>query len=107
MGVEISDVLFNFLPTRLSRCGSLGYPSWVTQELEDYLNSDSWREMQKGDFMLYDSVNQSLDKTIEKLGRSNVQLKLERYLRLIDIGTTYAVNNMNYHGCGIPFCDEN
>ena len=46
-------------------------------------------EWNSGDFLLYNAVNQSLDLTIEKLGRDNVDKKLQEYKKLLDIGTKW------------------
>lgn len=100
--IDMTDVLFDFLPSKHTRCGSLQKPDWLTSGMEEYLNSESWRNREKGDYMLYDTIDKSLDMTIEKLGKKNVEEKLEKYLKLLDLGTGVAQKSLGRTGCGIP-----
>jgi len=84
VGVSVQDVLFPYLN---SRCGSNEKPSWLTDVIEGYLDSEDWIYHENGDFMLYDAVNRSLDLTIEKLGKETVLKRLKDFRRLIQIGT--------------------
>merc|ERR1712157_591511 len=43
IGVDVSDVLFDYLPKTLSRCGSLEEPDWLTDGMKQFLESDRWR----------------------------------------------------------------
>jgi len=95
VGVSVQDVLFPYLN---SRCGSNEKPSWLTDVMEGYLDSEDWIYHENGDFMLYEAVNRSLDLTIEKLGKETVLKRLKDFRRLIQIGTK-AVGE---RGCGIP-----
>lgn len=106
IGVETQDVLFDFLPSKNTRCGELKKPDWVTERLERFLSQGEWPKRENGDFALYDAVNRSLDLTIEKLGREKVQAKLDEYLKLIYVGTTFSYNVRNKPGCGIPSLHE-
>lgn len=102
LNIDVSDVLFDFQFSKITRCGSLKKPDWVTPGMDNLLDSPSWRNREKGDYMLYDAIDKSLDMTIEKLGRENVERKLEQYLKLLDIGTGTAQNILNKNGCGVP-----
>lgn len=102
LDIDVTDVLFDYLPSKISRCGSLQKPSWVTPGMEDFLKAPFWQKREKGDYMLYDAIDKSLDLTIEKLGRENVQNKLEQYLKLLDIGTATGQTLMKNTGCGVP-----
>merc|ERR1712157_394111 len=62
IGVQPTDVLYDFIPSTYNRC---------------------------------------LDLTIEKLGKNNVQKKLDEYLKLLYIGTSFARDGRNKTGCGI------
>lgn len=106
--IPITDILFNLSP---SRCGTKKRPGWVTPNIEKYL-SGKFTEEEKGDHLLYNAANRSLDLTIEKLGHQNVQKKLELFTRLIAIGSKYA-EKVSLNGCGVknlgprdsPFAD--
>lgn len=103
IGADVNDVLFDYLPTTLSRCGSLEQPDWLTAEMQEFLKSDRWRQRELGDFTLYDAVNRSLDLTIEHLGRKNFEETMARFNKLLSIGT--EVGKKLYgkdDGCGIP-----
>ena len=102
LDTDVSDVLFDFLPSKITRCGSLEKPDWVTEGMDQFLDSSFWRTREKGDYMLYDAIDKSLDLTIEQLGKENVEKKLEQYLKLLDIGTGTAQNILNKNGCGVP-----
>jgi len=95
--IPITDVLYYLAP---SRCGVLERPGWVTQNIEDYLENE-FIEEDKGDVLLYEAVNKSLDLTIEKLGRENVEHKVDIFSKLISIGTRHAETKF-LNGCGIP-----
>jgi len=102
IGAGVSDFLFDWLPTEHSRCGVLSDPEWVTPEMKGFVESSQWREMQEGDFLLYDVVNRSLDLTIEKLGKDVVARELQKFLRLISIGTQAGNKIAGEPGCGVP-----
>jgi hypothetical protein len=101
IGVEVTDVLFDFIPSTHSRCGSLTQPDWLTEGMENYLQNE-FAERASADFVLYDAANKSLDMTIEKLGREKVEKKLQEYEQLLNIGTNYWTQQTGSKGCGIP-----
>jgi len=102
IGVSLSDVLFDFLPSEYSRCGSYEEPPWLSSGMKDYLDSDRWKDREEGDFLLYNAVNESLDLTIDKLGRDLVATELQNFKNLIFIGTKMGRSILNVRGCGIP-----
>jgi len=115
MGVDVTDVLYDFEGSRDSRCGHLQRPAWAQDPIiTDFFASNEWRDMDKGDYMLYDAVNRSLDMTIDLLGRENFERKLGEYQKLLQIGTDAArkLRGEDF-GCGIqglhprqtPFAD--
>ena len=54
--VEVSEVLFDFIPLTHSCCGSLEKPEWVTEGMENYLQNE-FADQNSGDFVLYNAVN--------------------------------------------------
>jgi len=103
IGGDVSDVLYDFRPTKTSRCGSLKYPDWVSKEMLAYIQSPRWFNMQKGDFMLYEAVNRRLDWTIDMLGKEKFKKEFEKFERLINIGTDFSKKLMKQEGCGVKF----
>lgn len=101
IGVGLNDVMFDFVPSSNGRCGSLKKASWLTPEMEKYLESDTWKEKEKGDFMLYEAVNKSLDLTIDMLGRERVKQNLEHYNHIVEIGTDISIQEREMGGCGL------
>ena len=103
IGVDVNDVVFDYLPITLSRCGSLQTPDWLTPGMKDFLKSDRWRQRELGDFTLYDAVDRSLDLTIDYLGRKNFEESLARFHKILSIGTEVGKNFYGKaEGCGIP-----
>ena len=107
IGAQPQDVLFDFLPSTNTRCGELKRPDWVTNRMARFLSQGEWYHRERGDFVLYDAINRSLDMTIEKLGPEKVKAKLDEFLKLIYVGTSYAYNVKHQEGCGIPNSHEN
>lgn len=114
MDVDVTDVLYDFGGSSTSPCDSMERPKWVSSDVESYFTSSEWREQNKGDYILYDTINRSLDLTIERLGAENVQRKLTQFNKLLNIGTMTARKILGQHfGCGIlglhpiltPFAD--
>lgn len=104
MDVNINDILYSWRPSKIARCGnSIKQPSWLTNDMKSHLATDEWKDKQKGDFMLYNAVNQKLDATIDLLGRDKVQQNVEKYNKLIQIGTNLSSKLLSRPGCGIDF----
>lgn len=53
--------------------------SHVSEGMKDFFASDEWQAQIRSDAMLYEAVNRSLDLTIDKLGRDNVQREYQRF----------------------------
>jgi len=107
IGAQPQDVLFDFLPSTNTRCGELKRPDWVTNRMARFLSQGEWYHRERGDFVLCDAINRSLDMTIEKLGPEKVKAKLDEFLKLIYVGTSYAYNVKHQEGCGISNSHEN
>jgi hypothetical protein len=50
--------------------------------VKDYLSSDVWYAQNYGDYVLHAAANESLDRTIEALGRSRFEEELAKYHKL-------------------------
>jgi len=70
--------------------------------MQEYLDSSKWKTREKGDFMLYNAVNDALDLTIERLGRSRVEEGVDNLKQLIYIGSKKGKQLEGINGCGIP-----
>jgi hypothetical protein len=78
LGLKTSDILY----TSAKDFGSWDdqgvfiQPSFVSEGMEQFFASDTWRLLSKGDYMLYLAANASLDRTIDALGREKFDQKL-------------------------------
>jgi hypothetical protein len=92
MGVEVEDVLTND-----ARVAGSGYAyrkdlkgehcyrmqrSFRSDRVKRFLESDEWRARNYGDYLLHAAAIQSLDLTIERLGRVAFETRLVEYHRL-------------------------
>lgn len=57
-------------------------PSFVSKGMAAWFKSSEWEDVIRYDKMLYESANQSLDLTIDMLGRENVQQNVERFRQI-------------------------
>ncbi|KAG7369601.1 galactose-3-O-sulfotransferase [Nitzschia inconspicua] len=51
----------------------------LPQDMQQYIESDEWKDIVKWDNVLFNAVNQSLDATIDSLGRSAFEHQLKRF----------------------------
>jgi Galactose-3-O-sulfotransferase len=51
----------------------------LPRDIQEYIESDKWKEVVKWDDLLYQAANQSLDATIDALGRSKFEKQLQRF----------------------------
>ncbi|KAL7577561.1 hypothetical protein ACA910_015091 [Epithemia clementina (nom. ined.)] len=51
-------------------------PSFLTPSMKEHLESPEWQHTIRGDMLLYEAANASLDRTIEALGRKEFQKNL-------------------------------
>jgi Galactose-3-O-sulfotransferase len=54
-------------------------PTFVSDGMKEYFESDRWKKIIKYDQELYQAVNTSLDMTIESLGKDKFQKKLKKF----------------------------
>jgi hypothetical protein len=64
-----------------AKCVKLERP-FRTRAIDEYLESDEWRAMNYGDYLLHAAANRSLDLTIERIGRDRFDTALKEYQRL-------------------------
>lgn len=55
----------------------------LTDEMKNYFASDVWKAKMAGDILLFRATNQSLDRTIDNIGRDEFESKLERYREMM------------------------
>jgi hypothetical protein len=63
-------------------------PSFVTTEMQEFFSSDVWKTKIEHDLALYRAVNQSLDWTIDYLGRKKFEQRLDLYLHALTVAET-------------------
>jgi hypothetical protein len=93
MGLTVGDVLVTASKVAGSRYHFARYAhnvikclptvkSFVSPKVRKFLDSDEWRAMNYGDFLLHQAASLSLDLTIERLGRDRFDRALTTYRRL-------------------------
>ena len=75
-------------------------PSFVSPEMELFLQSKEWKDQIQNDEDLYNAVNQSLDLTIEALGKVKFQENLEM-LQLANQRATYECEDKVSFPCTV------
>jgi hypothetical protein len=131
LGVDLGDLLTldskvqgSYYYTGTNGCIQL-VNSHVSPRVKEYLTSDVWYAQNYGDYLLQAAANESLERTIEALGRDRVEQGLVEYRRLkamaIEKCASRAVfacsekgvaqrDTMNCyssdHGCGYSCIDE-
>lgn len=102
MGIPIADILF------LTAKGHGGFddgggrggvrtctyiwPSFVSDGMQEYLDSDEWASRQHWDLVLYEAVNRSLDLTIDRLGRERFEKNLALYEKARELSRTNCLH---------------
>jgi hypothetical protein len=84
LGLEPSDLLY--LPSKQSgdftstdgRCAQ-SIPPFLSEAVADHLSSKEWYAKSYGDYVLLEATSQSLDLTIEGLGRDKFEAALQKY----------------------------
>jgi hypothetical protein len=137
MGVEVGVVLVNDAKVDGSdyayindangeRCVTMER-SFRSERVKQFLESDEWKARSYGDYLLHAAAIQSLDLTIERLGRAAFEMRLVEYHRLKKKARNVCANatflpcsvkgvpqkNLSKYncygddsGCGYPCIDE-
>lgn len=94
LGLETSDILYlsskaagqsYSYSKKQNSCFFLQKPN-ASDPIAAYLASDTWYAQQYGDYILVEAVKQSLDLTIEYLGKSRFDRALEEFRRMLKKG---------------------
>jgi len=84
LGLRLGDILYTSAKVAGAyyhdgkRCIEMK-PTVKTPKIKEFLESDTWEARSYGDYLLYEAANLSLDMTIDKLGRDQVQETLKQY----------------------------
>jgi hypothetical protein len=87
LGVRVGDIVT--LDTKVQgmyayesqRCFKI-VKSFVSPRVEKYLSSEVWYAQNYGDYLLLAAANESLDRTIDALGRGQFEAELEKFRKL-------------------------
>jgi len=93
LGIDVGDVLVTASKVAGSRYHLLHskknefqcvptVKSFVSDAVKAFFASDQWRAMNYGDYLLHEVAKQSLDLTVQQLGRDRFQAALSRYQHL-------------------------
>lgn len=93
LGIDVGDVLvtaskvagsrYHLLHSRKNEFQCVPtVKSFVSDAVQTFFASDQWRAMNYGDYLLHEVAQQSLDLTVQQLGRDRFQVALARYRHL-------------------------
>lgn len=68
----------------------------MSPAIQTFLDSDEWRAANYGDYLFYEAANQSLDQTIEMLGRKRFDAALAEFRRLKEREQTLCAPHVNF-----------
>lgn len=90
LGLKTSDILYYSAKNKGSwdDHGFYIQPSFVSNGMEQFFASEKWRELSKGDYLMYLAANASLDRTIHSLGREEFEDKLALFRYAKDLVVT-------------------
>lgn len=78
-----SSKIANTFSMRKQRCVRFGYKRNIFPRAQEFLDSDEYRNMSKIEYMLYESVNRSIDHTIESvIGRDKFDVAMEEFQKV-------------------------
>jgi hypothetical protein len=92
LGLKTSDILYYSAKNEGSwdDLGVFIQPSFVSSGMERFFASPEWKELSKGDYLMYLAANASLDRTIESLGRTEFHDKLASFRRAKQLVLTHC-----------------
>jgi hypothetical protein len=71
-------------------------PSFLTEGMQEALNNDTWQDRVQHDQALYQAANESLDLTIDQLGRENFEKKLESFRQARRFSKDWCLSNATF-----------
>jgi hypothetical protein len=94
LGLQVHDVLY--LNAKQSggydphhNCSIIPKTS-IAVDVKEYLMSDEWNERNKADYWLYELVNQSMDLTIDSIGRGKFEKALQEFQELKKVSNAHC-----------------
>jgi hypothetical protein len=105
LGLNMTQILYLQNPTPFvyedTSCFLIAQP-FVSPDMRAYLSESAWQDRTKGDMLLYQTANRSLDKTIEHLGRAVVEKELQDFRLALQYTKEVCVDKVaflcNYNG---------
>jgi hypothetical protein len=93
--IPLSDVLYLSSKVQGSYDARCNYiqPRMLTTGMEDYLQGKKWAGIIQEDVALYNAVNQSLDLTIDSIGRNVFAKKLATYRQAMAMAKDRCANH--------------
>ena len=83
-------------------------PRYQSPQFMDYLNSHEWHNFTRGDNLLYATVNKSLDRTIESIGKDLVESNVNRLKWALDAVQSKCGGKVTFPcSSGGAFSEEN
>ena len=107
LGLDLEDILY--VRERSQGAFSNGppqrpclyvWPSFVTKGMKSFFASNKWKKHTNGDFMLYEVANKSLDLTIDRLGRENVESEVIKFKAALKIAEEICAPK------AVPMCKD-
>ena len=78
LGLQTTNILYSS-DKQKETVDALGFyiqPPFISKGMQEFFASDTWKDLSKGDYLLYLAANASLDRTIDSLGQDEFNHKL-------------------------------
>jgi len=101
MGLELNDILYLKASKGHGSFDDGGFngscvyivPSFISPGMQEYFdNNSTWKNMMKGDEMMYQAAYKSLDLTINALGRHVVEEEVQEFRRAMKVAQQTCTN---------------
>jgi hypothetical protein len=103
LNLRMADILYVSTKTKGSYDagkgnGSCTYiePSFVSEGMQNFFDSDFWRDQIRQDLALYEAVNKSLDLTIDRLGRTGFEANVARFRQAKKMIAIHCLPNVTF-----------